>query len=106
MWADVPGFVCDTMNSQSAITASVGFRSRHASVRISTTPGGRDLSRDDPGSPSHRMRRLRSEDSATGKAEGGDIELCRSHALRMMQPHADAPAHGKRDATQAIDDLR
>jgi hypothetical protein len=56
--------------------------------------------------PSHRMRRLRSEDSATGKTEGGPIELGRSHALRMTQPHADALAHGKRDATQAIGDFR
>jgi hypothetical protein len=52
------------------------------------------------------MRRLRSEDSAAGKTEGGRIELCRSHALRMTQPHADALAYGKRDATQAIGDLR
>ncbi len=49
---------------------------------------------------------LRSEDSATGKTEGGRIELRRSHALRMTEPHADALAHGKRDATQAIGDLR
>ena len=47
-----------------------------------------------------------SEDSATGKTEGGRIELRRSRALRMTQPHADALAHGKRDATQAIGDLR
>jgi hypothetical protein len=52
------------------------------------------------------MRRLRSEDSATGKTKGGRIELRRRHALHMTQPHADALAHGKRDAAQAIDDLR
>ena len=51
------------------------------------------------------MRRLRSEDSATGKTERGRIEL-RPDALGMTEPHGDALAHGKRDAPQAIDDLR
>jgi hypothetical protein len=51
------------------------------------------------------MRRLRSEDSATGKTEGGRSELRRSHVLRMKQPHARALAHGKRDATQLIGNL-
>ena len=51
------------------------------------------------------MRRLRSEDSATGKTECDRIEL-RGHALGMPEPHGDALAHGKRDAPQAIDDLR
>jgi len=47
---------------------------------------------------------LRSEDSATGKTEGGNIEL-RSVALRMTQPRTEAPTRGQRDATQAIYDL-
>src|SRR5262245_49845905 len=51
------------------------------------------------------MRRLRSEDSATGKTECDRIEL-RRHALGMTEPHGDALAHGKRDAPQASDDLR
>jgi hypothetical protein len=62
-------------------------------------------SRATTGSPPHRMGRLRSEDSATGKTEGGRSELRRTHALRMKQPHARALAHGQRDATQAVGNL-
>ena len=51
------------------------------------------------------MRRLRSEDSATGKTKRRRIEL-RRHTLGMTEPHGDALAHGKRDAPQASDDLR
>jgi hypothetical protein len=51
------------------------------------------------------MRSLKSEDSATGKAEGERIEL-RKHALRMPQLLAEALVRGKRNATQAIHDLR
>ena len=62
--------------------------------------------RDDLGIPPHRMQRLRSEDSATGKTEGGCSELRRSDALCTKQPHARALAHEQRDATKVIGDRR
>ena len=51
------------------------------------------------------MRRFRSEDSATGKAERDRINL-RRHVFRMTQLQAGALAQGQCDATQVIYDLR
>src|SRR5262249_47310346 len=55
--------------------------------------------------PAHRMGGVRSEDSATGKAEGDGIELRRSDALRMTGPHGGALADGQRAAAQATGNL-
>src|SRR5262245_47461408 len=85
------------MNSKPAMTASVGFRSRHTRAgEFPTTSGVRDLSRDDSRPRRYRMRRLRSEDSATRKTEGGRVELFRSHAHPPdAAAHRGALVHGK-----------
>jgi hypothetical protein len=102
----MPGVVADTINREPAITASAGFPiTTHASVRFRRRWRAGPVPRQ-PGPRPYGMRRLRSENSATGKSEGRRSELRRSHALRMSQPRAGALAHGKRDATQAIGDLR
>src|SRR5215510_4028700 len=93
------------MNRTPAISASLEVPiATHGSVGMPTTSGGRDLSRDDVG-PRPPDGGVRSEDSATGKAEGDGIELRRCHALRMTQPHGGALADGQRDAAQAIGNL-
>src|SRR5512138_716280 len=106
MYVYVPGFVGDTMNSVLAITASVGVPiATHASATIPHDAGGQDPSPTTRVPPYPDQANLRSEDSATGKTEGGNIEL-RSVALRLTPPRTEAPTRGQRDATQAIDDLR
>src|SRR5262249_34502694 len=102
----MPGVVADTINRKPAITASAGFpTATHACVRFRRRRRTGPVARQ-PGPRRYGMRRLRSENSATGKSEGRRSELRRSHALRMSQPRTGALPYGKRDATQAIGDLR
>src|SRR5262245_41903466 len=102
----MPGVVADTINRTPAITASTGLATAtHESVQIFDGPPEDGTYCATTWGPAARMRRWRSEHSATGKTERGRIEL-RSHALRMTQPHVGEPAYGKRAAMQAVGDLR
>src|SRR5215471_18896772 len=61
------------MNSKPAITASIGVPSR-ATRECANSGDARGRSRATTSVPPYRMRRLRSEDSATGETEGEHTE--------------------------------